>query len=85
VGFDIKSLIRVGAGGVSTRFPFPLCDMYLAWIGDANTLRNKISKKNDEIDACIKDIQADIETTQNIVKTIGYLDDIIKIAADLVP
>jgi hypothetical protein len=62
-----------------------LRDIYLAWIGDANVLRDKITTNNDEIDKCIQKIQSDVDTAQNIVKAIGYLDDIIAIAAALVP
>jgi len=61
-----------------------LRDLYLDWIGDANALKNKLDESNKAVDAAVKDIERKIETAQNIVKALGYIDDAIKIAAGLV-
>ena len=61
-----------------------LRDLYQEWIGDAKALREKIEVSNKALDESIKDIEQDIETAQNIVKAIGYIDDVIDIADRLV-
>lgn len=61
-----------------------LRDIYVEWIGNANTLRDTITLKNEEIDNCIQDIESNIDTAQKVIKAIGYIDAIIKIASDLV-
>ena len=47
-------------------------------------LKNKVHKLNKKIKENIEGMENDIETAQAIVKVIGYFDDAIKIAADLV-
>jgi len=62
-----------------------LRDLYQNWIGSANELKIDLDKSNIELDKCIKEIEGDIETAQNIIKGIGYIDDVIKQAANLIP
>ncbi len=61
-----------------------LRDLLHDWIGDAKSLGATLEKSNGALDKCIKDIEGKIKTAQNIVKAIGYIDDAIKIAAELV-
>jgi predicted DNA-binding transcriptional regulator len=61
-----------------------LRDLYHNWIGDAKQLKGKLDGINKEINEHIEKIEQDIKTTQKIVKAIGYFDDAIKIATDLV-
>ncbi|MFZ3091163.1 MAG: hypothetical protein WA240_11145 [Nitrospirota bacterium] len=62
-----------------------LRDLYATWIGDAAQLENKLTNTNKELNSCIAEIEKDINFAQNIVKALGYVDDVIKVAADLVP
>lgn len=61
-----------------------LQDLYQDWIGRAEQLKPKLDKANTEIDKLIEKIEKDIECAQNIVKIIGYIDDVVKLAADMV-
>jgi len=61
-----------------------LRDLYHNWIGDAKTLKGKLDDSNRALDKCIKNIEADIKTAENLLQAVGYIDDIIKVAVDLV-
>lgn len=53
------------------------------WEGDAAALEQKIKENNKDLQTAIRDIQNDIQTAQRIVKAIGYIDEVIKVAAGL--
>jgi len=72
-----KARLRIEIDGL-------LRDLYHNWIGDAQTLKGKLDDSNRALDKCISNIEADIKTAENIVKAIGYVDNIIKVAVDLV-
>lgn len=61
-----------------------LHDLYQNWIGSAKNLKSKVDTANKEVNKLIKEIEKNIKLTQNIVKFIGYVDDVIKVAAGLV-
>ena len=61
-----------------------LLDLYQDWMGDAQKLKGKLDESNKAVDKAVKDIEQKIQTAENIVKAIGYIDDVIEIAADLV-
>jgi hypothetical protein len=61
-----------------------LQDLYHEWIGEANAIRKKLDESNKAVDKAVKDIEQKIKTAQNIVKALGHIDDVIKIATDLV-
>ncbi|MGJ8654498.1 MAG: hypothetical protein ACSHX8_14655 [Opitutaceae bacterium] len=62
-----------------------LRDLYQDWIGDAKSLKGNIDGSNKKLKEAIKDIEKKIKIAQNIVKAVGYIDDVIKVATDLVP
>ena len=70
-----KALLKVKTEGL-------LHDLYHRWTGDAEALKGTIDNSNKELGKCITDIQQDVNTAGNIVKAIGYIDDVIK-AADV--
>ena len=53
------------------------------WIGDADGLKADFDHANAEIDICINNIKMDVAIAQNIVKLLGYVDYVIKIASAL--
>jgi DNA integrity scanning protein DisA with diadenylate cyclase activity len=53
------------------------------WIGSAKLTIESIKKTNENLQKTIRDIKKDVEVAKNIVKAIGYLDDVIMIAANL--
>ena len=53
------------------------------WIGSARLTIESINKTNENLQKTIRDIKRDVEVAKNIVKAIGYLDDAIMIAANL--
>jgi len=60
-----------------------LRDLYENWIGNANSLKTSLQNSNNGVEASIKEIEGDIKVAENIVKAIGYIDDVIKVAAAL--
>ncbi len=61
-----------------------LVEMYSNWIGEANKIIIKMKKTNNDINTCINEIKSNIDVANNIVKFIGYLDQVINTAADWV-
>jgi hypothetical protein len=55
------------------------------WIGDAATVKKNMQASTDNVNQSVKDIQSNVNTAQNIVKALGYLDQAIVIAAKLAP
>ena len=72
-----KARLRIEIDGL-------LRDLYHNWIGDAKALKEMLDVSNRALDKCIKNIEADTKTADNIVKAIGYIDNIIKVTVDLV-
>jgi len=62
-----------------------LVSLYQDWMGEAEALQDKLISSNEVINRSIKDIQSQIQTAQNTTKVIGYLDDVINLAANLIP
>jgi hypothetical protein len=61
-----------------------LHDLYHSWTGNAKALQDTTEDQNKRLGKCIADIQKNIDTAGNIIKAIGYIDDVVKAAADLV-
>jgi hypothetical protein len=59
--------------------------LWTDWIGDAATVKKNLQSITDNVNQSVKDIQSNINTAQNIVKALGYLDQAIAIAAKLAP
>jgi hypothetical protein len=72
-----KAFLKVKTDGL-------LHDLYHTWTGDAEVMKGTIDDSNKELGKCIADIQQDVNIAENIVKAIGYIDDVTKTAADLV-
>jgi len=61
-----------------------LRDISSDWIGQSQAVKKTLTQFNTDIQKAIKDIEKKIKLAENIAKAIGYVDDVIKIAADLV-
>jgi hypothetical protein len=59
--------------------------LWTDWIGDAATAKKNMQAATDNVNQSVKDTQSNIHTAQNIVKAVGYLDQVIAIAAKLAP
>lgn len=59
--------------------------LWTDWIGDAATVKKNMQAATDNINQSVKDIQSNVNTAQDIVKALGYLDQAIAIAAKLAP
>lgn len=55
------------------------------WIGDAAILKKNLQAAADNVNQSVKNVQSNINTAQNIVKALGYLDQAIAIAAKFAP
>ncbi len=55
------------------------------WIGDAATVTKNMQAATDNVSRSVKAIRSNVNTAQNIVKALGYLDRVIAIAAKLAP
>ena len=54
------------------------------WIGDANKLNKKVQLSNAKIQRSISEIRRDVNTANNVVKLVGYIDDVVGIVGSLV-
>jgi hypothetical protein len=55
------------------------------WIGDAAAVKKNLQAATDNVNQSVKNVQSNVNTAQNIVKALGYLDQAIAIAAKLAP
>ena len=82
---DVITQIERRKSRLKTEIDMLLRDLYANWIGDAAKLKKSIDSGNKQLNGCIADIEKDINIAQKIVKALGYVDNLIKIAADLIP
>ncbi len=68
---------------LSKKIDLLLAALMKEWIGSAEPLIQKIKKTNAGLQKAIRDIKKDVETAKNVVKALGYLDEAVKIATDL--
>jgi hypothetical protein len=55
------------------------------WIGQAAAIKTQMTVASAGVTQCVNDIKAGVNTAQNVVKAIGYIDQAIQIAAKLLP
>lgn len=55
------------------------------WLGSATQLKLRLARSNNRIQYSLREIQKKKDVAANVVKIIGHLDDVIQLAADLVP
>jgi hypothetical protein len=60
-------------------------ELWKDWIGDAAAVKKNMQAATDNVNQSVKDIQSNVNTAQNIVKALGYLDQAIAIATKLAP
>lgn len=61
-----------------------LRDIYQDWIGESEELKEKLDEANSSVEKAVEDIEKKVKLAGNITKAIGYIDDVVKIATDLV-
>lgn len=60
-----------------------LADLMKDWVGSAKETIESIKKTNKKLQDAIRDIKKDVEVAKNIVKAVGFLDEAIVIAVNL--
>lgn len=68
---------------LKTEIDMLLKDLYADWMGEAAQLKASVDNGNQGLNECIAYIEKDIDTAQYIVKALGYVDDVINLAGDL--
>ena len=68
---------------LKTEIDMLLKDLYANWMGDAAQLKRRVDSSNQGLNRCIADIEKDINVAQKIVEALGYVDDVINLAGDL--
>lgn len=53
------------------------------WTGEAEKIDSSISKANASLQKTIRDIQNDLKIAENVVKAVGFVDDVIVIASKI--
>ena len=81
---DLRNFLGEQEKAMKNEIDGLLRDLYASWIGDTAQLTTKLTASNKDLNACIADIEKDIKFAENVVKALDYVDDVIKIAADLV-
>ena len=51
------------------------------WLGQAESIRQEIQKANASLQASIRQIGNEVNILQNVVRAIGFIDDVIQIAS----
>lgn len=80
---DEADQLSAKAGELSDQIDNLLSQLMSGWIGTANKILGDITKANAAIQSTIRDIQNDVHVAENIVKAIGYVDDIVVIASKI--
>jgi DNA integrity scanning protein DisA with diadenylate cyclase activity len=80
---DDAKKVRRKTKNLSKKVDSLLSALMQDWIGSARLTIESINKTNENLQKTIRDIKRDVEVAKNIVKAIGYLDDAIMIAANL--
>ena len=53
------------------------------WLGNSNTLIKNVKTINTKLQRSIRDIENDIKIAQNVVKIVGYIDEVTEIVRGL--
>ena len=80
---DDAEKVKTKTNKLSKKVDSLLSALMQDWIGLAKLTIESIKKTNENLQKTIRDINKDVEVAKNIVKAIGYLDDVIMIAANL--
>jgi uncharacterized protein with PhoU and TrkA domain len=75
--------IRTQTNKLSKKVEILLADLMKNWIGSAKSAIESTRKTNQNLQKTIRDIKKDVEVAKNIVKAVGYLDEAIVIAVNL--
>ena len=54
------------------------------WLGNANELNKKVKLSNTNIQRTISEIKRDVDTANNVVKLVGFIDDVASVVGSLV-
>lgn len=54
------------------------------WLENSDKTISDVNLINEELQRCIDDIHNDVDVTENTVKLVGYIDDIVKIVAVII-
>lgn len=69
---------------ISGKIDSLIANIMQEWIDDTSSgLVEKLKKKNRNIQDAIRDIKKDIKIAKNVVKTLGYMDEAIEFATNL--
>ncbi len=68
---------------LKTEIDMLLKDLYADWIGDAAQLKRSVDSSNQGLSRCIADIERDVDVAQKIAEALGYVDNVINLAGDL--
>ena len=68
---------------LKTEIDMLLKDLYANWNGDATQLKRSVESGNQGLSRCIADIERDVDIAQKMVEALGYVDDVIDLAGDL--
>lgn len=53
------------------------------WLGEAEDIISSVKMTNEKIQRSIRGIQKDVKVAENVVKIVGFIDDIVKIVATI--
>ncbi len=60
-----------------------IADLMKEWLGTVGEIEGNLQNINAGLKAVIQDIKKDIEIAENVVKAVGYIDDVTGIATKL--
>ena len=82
---DDAAMVREAGNRVSDEIDRLLKQIMEEWLGEAKDVELELRAKNRSLQASISEIRKKVRTAQNVVKALGYVDDIVAIGAKLLP
>jgi hypothetical protein len=73
--------VRRSTNRLSRRIDDLLAAMMRDWLGQASALQDDMRRRNNRLQACLRDIRKKLDIAKNVVKATGILDEAAKLAA----
>jgi ubiquinone biosynthesis protein UbiJ len=80
---DEADKVAQKASELSNQIDTLLAQVLDDWLGQTDAIIQGIKKSNTSLQQSIRKIQQGVKTTENLVKAIGFLDDLIAIATQI--
>lgn len=81
---DKAEQVRIAGKVLTRQIDSLIAQTMVDWVGDASELNQKVKSINTKIQRSISEIKSDVNTVNNVIKLVGFIDEVVNIAASLV-